>query len=230
LGGAVENLMPAANNASDESRPVDSPTLPNAAPANSREAAAAKQFVDASGPAEQLYDEFVLQDINDPWILDEIDTLPEEYEMEEVNWPDAPATFSPSLLEEGRGAPQALPPRPSPPSSSSPVPQAEEVLLDEPASAHANQRRSQIHRNGPQPIRQTQTVRRIQFEGDRRSLLRQIVGEHPHYGPATIQKYLEARLEPAIIVSRSTVYRWLRLEGLNTREQRLQFAGKAAAA
>lgn len=247
----------------------------------------------ASAPAEQFFDDFASQDINDPWILDEIDTLPEEYEMEEVNWRDDSdyAEPTPTFLEEKKDAPDEYPvanpakskgfaaatenanavkqaatqeialkdymsawgaQKKTAPAAATPaavpengsrqefsVPQkpfvhhasapqrSAEAPASAPAIAHVDQQSKQAFRNGPQPIRKLQTAQRMQFDGDRSTLIRQIVSEHPHYGPTMIQKFLEVRIEPAISVSRSTVYRWLRQEELNTREQRLQFAGRA---
>ncbi len=246
-----------------------------------------------SAQTEQFYDDFASQDINDPWILDEIDTLPEEYEMEDVNWRDDSGYVekSPAFLDEDReandsysdahpvtskslgaeaddsaavkqaattgiklkdymsawgaqnktaanavaaepppenGSRKEVPVRQSVFMNPVSVPQRSgESLASAPAFDHADQRSKQAFRNGPQPIRKLQTAQRMQFDGDRSALIRQIVSEHPHYGPTMIQKFLEVRIEPAISVSRSTVYRWLRQEELNTREQRLQFAGRA---
>ncbi len=230
-------------------------------------------------PAESFFEEYILQDINDPWILDEIDRLPEEYEMDEVSWEGGTSFTDDSLPASPRRAeeqPAALarllaaaddqaaalapgerrvdpsdrsaavrpaPARTAPPSGEArPTEdwrQAYAALRPAgstgvgregmpPAMAPAEQKRGPA--NGPQPIRQSHAVTKMRFEGDRQSIVRQIVSQHPHYGPTMIQKYLEVRTEPAIMVSRSTVYRWLRQAGLNTREQRLQFAGRAALA
>lgn len=230
-------------------------------------------------PAESFFEEYVLQDINDPWILDEIDRLPEEYEMDEVSWEDGPGftddsmPASPRRVEEPPAAPAriwaavedkaaALAPgerradssdrpvatRPAPartaqaaveakptegwrPMYAAPRPAVSAGVGREgmpPAVAPIEQKRSPA--KGPQPIRQSHAVSKMRFGGDGQSIVRQIVSQHPHYGPTMIQKYLEVRTEPAIMVSRSTVYRWLRQAGLNTREQRLQFAGRAALA
>lgn len=252
---------------------------------------------EVSARTEQFYDEFVSQDINDPWILDEIDTLPEEYEIEDVNWRDdsdfaeKPSRFAPPFLEGGRDAPggvtatnpaavknartgsdnsapakQAAPQKLAPKNympawltqksrlatvvtaeqatdngvrqalssresflfgaSSTPLPSGEMPATVAPV-AYIDEREVQTIHRGPQPIRRSQATQRMQFEGDRPALIRQIVSEHPHYGPTMIQKFLEVRTDPAISVSRSTVYRWLRQVELNTREQRLQFAGRA---
>ncbi|MDZ7306526.1 MAG: anti-sigma factor antagonist [candidate division KSB1 bacterium] len=226
---------------------------------------------------EAFFEEYVLQDINDPWILDEIDRLPEEYEMEEVSWEggrgftndstpvarpqsqDEPVTpanvwdtaqkhagnFVPAgrssevHTDAGSLSATVLPAPPQPAVETKPAerwpqpfaaapPTTRTVSNREsvPAAAAAEQRYRTG--NGPQPIRQSHAVTKTRFEGDRQAIIRQIVSQHPHYGPTMIQKYLEVRTEPAILVSRSTVYRWLRQAGLNTREQRLQFAGRAA--
>lgn len=286
-----------AGDFSDEEKEPPSATVPpHAVALDSFDVADAKQSAstsEVSAQTEQFFDDFASQDINDPWILDEIDTLPEEYEMEDVNWRDDSgyAEKSPAFLEENREATdsysvanpgtsksfgagaddsaavkqaaakeimlkdymsawgaqkktaaKAVAAEPSPENgsrkevsvrqsvfmNSASVPQRSgESLASAPAFDHTDQRNKQAFRNGPQPIRKLQTAQRMQFDGDRSALIRQIVSEHPHYGPTMIQKFLEVRIEPAISVSRSTVYRWLRQEELNTREQRLQFAGRA---
>lgn len=286
-----------AGDFSDEENESPSASVPpHAVAQDSFDAVDAKQPAntsEVSAQTEQFYDDFASQDINDPWILDEIDTLPEEYEMEDVNWRDDSgyAEKSPAFLEENREATDsysvanpvtgkslgagaddsaavkqaatkeitlkdymsawgtqkktaanAVAAEPAPENGSrkevsvrqsvfmnpASAPQRSgESLASAPAFDHADQRNKQAFRNGPQPIRKLQTAQRMQFDGDRSTLIRQIVSEHPHYGPTMIQKFLEVRIEPAISVSRSTVYRWLRQEELNTREQRLQFAGRA---
>ncbi len=267
---------PAASDAAMES---PAPRLPESRRPSQDAGTAAGRTAPEPAPAELFFEEYVLQDINDPWILDEIDRLPEEYEMDEVSWEggtgftDDSMPASPRRAEEQPAAPAriwapaeekaaALAPgerradssdrsaavRPAPahtaqppveakpaenwrPAYAAPRPAASTSVGREgmpPAMATAEQKRSPA--NGPQPIRQSHAVTKMRFEGDRQSIVRQIVSQHPHYGPTMIQKYLEVRTEPAIMVSRSTVYRWLRQAGLNTREQRLQFAGRAALA
>jgi hypothetical protein len=53
---------------------------------------------EANPEADNAFDEFETQDIRDPWILDEIDTLPEEYEMEGGAADGAELSFSASEL------------------------------------------------------------------------------------------------------------------------------------
>lgn len=290
----IETSMWAGDFSEDESESQSSDVSPHAVARDSFDAVDPEQTSGVSAQTEQFYDDFASQDINDPWILDEIDTLPEEYEMEEVNWRDESGYVekAPTFLDENReassgysnpdpgagksfgggvdtsaavqqaatqgvrlkdymtawAAAQKKPTATVDKAESAPengsrqeVSQRQNVSVnpaatrqrsDEtpataPAFAHIDQHSKQAFRNGPQPIRKLQTAQRIQFDGDRSALIRQIVSEHPHYGPTMIQKFLEVRIEPAISVSRSTVYRWLRQEELNTREQRLQFAGRA---
>ncbi len=267
--------------AADDDAAMDSmaPRLPESRRQSQDSGIAAGRTAPEPAPAESFFEEYVLQDINDPWILDEIDRLPEEYEMDEVSWEggtgftDDSMPASPRRAEEQPAAPAriwaaaddkaaAFAPgerradssdrsaavRPAPARTAQPAVEAKPTEAWRPAYAAprpavstgvgregmppalapAEQKRSPA--NGPQPIRQSHAVTKMRFEGDRQSIVRQIVSQHPHYGPTMIQKYLEVRTEPAIMVSRSTVYRWLRQAGLNTREQRLQFAGRAALA
>jgi hypothetical protein len=79
---------------------------------------------------------------------------------------------------------------------------------------------------GPQPVQKNANIVKVSSEGDCIELVRQIVKEHPHYGPTMIAKFFETRVDPPVKASRSTIYRWLRLAGLNTRDQRTGFAGK----
>lgn len=286
-----ETSLWAGDLSEDESESPPSNVSPHAVERDSFDAVDPEQVSGASAQTEQYYDDFASQDINDPWILDEIDTLPEEYEMEEVNWRDDSGYVekTPTFLDENREASSgysspdpgagksfgggadnsaavkqaatqevrlkdymtawaAAQKKPTAKAESAPengsrqeLSQRQNVSVNPaaprqrpgetpataPAFAHIDQHSKQAFRNGPQPIRKLQTAQRMQFDGDRSALIRQIVSEHPHYGPTMIQKFLEVRIEPAISVSRSTVYRWLRQEELNTREQRLQFAGRA---
>lgn len=50
--------------------------------------------IKSSPDGDDEFDEFETQDIRDPWILDEIDTLPEEYEMEEGTTDEEPSSFA----------------------------------------------------------------------------------------------------------------------------------------
>lgn len=70
-------------------------------------------------------------------------------------------------------------------------------------------------------------LRRPQANSNLLELIRNIVFAHPHYGPTMIRRFLEARVEPPVQVSRSTVYRYLRGASLNTRQKRLEYAGYA---
>jgi len=56
------------------------------------------------------------------------------------------------------------------------------------------------------------------------------VSKHPQYGPTMLGKFLETRIDPPIKVSRSTIYRWLRECGLNTRDRRMAYAGRVVTA
>ena len=71
-------------------------------------------------PASEHDDEFETQDIRDPWILEEIDTLPEEYEMEEaapqdIDLPIAASTYMPDDFDM-----DSEPPMPKPENSIKP--------------------------------------------------------------------------------------------------------------
>lgn len=55
-------------------------------------------------------------------------------------------------------------------------------------------------------------------------IVRAVVATHPHFGPAMICKFIKDRFEPPVLISQSTVYRFLREAGLNTREKRQEYA------
>ncbi len=215
-------------------------------------------------------EDFELQDIHDPWILEEIDTLPEEDEFDETEWHEhetsaderpiapapprtaqasarvlyqetlAPAPVATNLRKERESSPTKLRNEAvdslQPAATPSPKAKARPPALEpQPApAAHETQGASASladrvkAASKAQPLQKAQNVAKANSEGDHVEMVRQIVSAHPHYGPAMIQKFFETRLESPMQVSRSTVYRWLRLAGLNTREQRLEFAGKAS--
>lgn len=176
-------------------------------------------------------EDFELQDIHDPWILEEIDTLPEEDDFEAGEWNSTELS-----LEEPEAAPdredykQGVEPAaaralaaPKPPTGN------EQQQFDRGAKPPARRALAEKAKAAPsqQTIRSTPPVAQGRLEEDHIETVKRIVSDHPHYGPAMIQKFFETRLEPPMAVSRSTIYRWLKLAGLNTREQRLEFAGKA---
>ncbi|MGH7595172.1 MAG: anti-sigma factor antagonist [bacterium] len=55
-------------------------------------------------------------------------------------------------------------------------------------------------------------------------MVRAVVATHPEFGAAMICKFIEDRFEPPVLISRSTVYRFLREADLNTREKRQEYA------
>jgi len=230
----------------------------------------AEEWPEVQAEENVAQDDFELQDIHDPWILEEIDTLPEEDEFDETDWHEhetsvdehpiapapprtaqasarvfyqetlAPAPVATDLRKERDPAPAKLRNEAvdSLQPAAAPSPKAKvrpPVLEPQPApTAHETQSvaASLADRvkaaSKAQPLQKAQNVAKATLEGDHVEMVRQIVSAHPHYGPAMIQKFFETRLESPVQVSRSTVYRWLRLAGLNTREQRLEFAGKAS--
>ncbi len=240
----------------ETSPPSSLPRAPNYARSNGEE------WPEAQAEENVALEDFELQDIHDPWILEEIDTLPEEGELENAEWNE-------SFEEE----PVVAPVKPVVSAPSSPIrPQMREAVAPAPAKPQQEPQawtrmganfseRFAINRNQgmpeprikprasaaatpnepptladkvkaaskPETLKRTPSVAKAQSESDHIQLVREIVSEHPHYGPAMIQKFFATRLAPPVQVSRSTVYRWLRLADLNTREQRLAFAGKAGA-
>ena len=267
-----------------------------------------RQFAGPGKPRpqfEQETGEFEMQDIHDPWMLDEIDTLPEENEMDEIGWestvdfdeepvsnqhspfverqqepdmrpswerdsqqvpaeprealdrePAAPVARkdaqragrdlvsqppaqrrAPSRPRETRG--KALPgvpgrPAPRPPTRSAPLSTTGSRRPSSPPGSPPKIPFAQpgwgAPPAGPRPIRAQQAPPRIRLAGDRKAILRQIVSKHPQYGPTMLGKFLETRIDPPIKVSRSTIYRWLRECGLNTRDRRMAYAGRVVTA
>jgi hypothetical protein len=248
--------------------------------------------VASEGQTEQAFDEFAMQDIHDPWLNDEIDTLPEEFEMEDGGWQGSvnfedlehnipfsaeveprPTTASAAFeapdhagqehearranSPSAKAAPDDLVAMPAAPAvrkvaakktSSSPKPKRSSPQRHSPPAAEnapagialeslpaaqpeapvapvssTTPARTTVR---PQPMRKNTDIVKVSSEGDCVELVRQIVKEHPHYGPTMIAKYFETRVDPPVQASRSTIYRWLRLAGLNTRDQRVGFAGK----
>ncbi len=194
-------------------------------------------------------EDFELQDIHDPWILEEIDTLPEEDELEETEWNEEADDEAPvTAVKPGTSAATtraAITATPAKPVTKAAAPSSERLANN--ARQHAPEPKSAPRASTPatpnttpsladrvkaanmsQTPQRTAHVGKERLEEDHLNLVRQIVSAHPQYGPAMIQKFCETRLEPPVPVSRSTVYRWLRLADLNTREQRLAFAGKAS--
>ncbi|MDZ7302298.1 MAG: anti-sigma factor antagonist [candidate division KSB1 bacterium] len=275
-------------------------------------------------------DEFETQDIRDPWILEEIDTLPEEYEMddalEEAEQPieallltnklESQTTSQPVFAENKSGQNEKLPqtaneyetflkpgvleaelrarsfyketvsetpvepavesesqsqtpPRPDvwdmdlsyPPlfyeeNWEAPA-ESESRLEDElvPRAEITTSRGQDRDRQIP-PVQESHTPPMEKMEdlssepADTRAdisasgrsqhlaappmqmndgiveLIQSVVSAHPHYGPTMICKYLETRIDPPVVVSRSTVYRYLREMDLNTREKRFEYAGQ----
>jgi anti-anti-sigma factor len=55
-------------------------------------------------------------------------------------------------------------------------------------------------------------------------IVRAVIATHPEFGAAMICKFIEDRFEPPVVISRSTVYRFLREADLNTREKRQEYA------
>ncbi len=210
-----------------------------AAPSKRASRPSAEDWPEAHAEENVASEDFELQDIHDPWILEEIDTLPEEDELEASSWSEdfdeeppppkakpsnnaaapiaSPAsTKSAAPARVTRNEKQSAPATENAPRAAEPTATTAPSLADRMKAASKTQA----------PVR-TLSVNRELSEEEHVNLVRQIVSEHPHYGPAMIQSFFETRLDPPVPVSRSTVYRWLRLAGLNTREQRLAFAGKA---
>ncbi len=226
----------------------------------------------------QPFEDFAMQDIHDPWLTDEIDSLPEEFEVEEGEWQNlsrageietaakyfsAPlaemiepaqvaevllpaaaeknyAVMSTAVLSEARAtvayaSTKSTPAeiavskrRPSSPRKKRAHKQfavtAEERSRDNLlASLPAMPISRTVAGAKPQPLHQNGEIIKVESEGDRIELVRQIVKEHPQYGPTMITKFFETRVNPPVKASRSTIYRWLRLAGLNTRTQRREF-------
>jgi anti-sigma B factor antagonist len=233
-------------------------------------------------------DDLETHDIRDPWILDEIDTLPEEDEMSELEsgrgrhaeiWseflPPSSAFESPvpAVSSDFHGA-ETTPSRAESPRRKRHESQAHseppsQGMADFDATAIAPddvQAKPPSHRSGEkdgivaakdeasatatvgniaaasaptsastahdEPIKSTNQTQRatppkLRANGNLLELIRQIVFAHPHYGPTMIRRFLEARVEPPVSVSRSTVYRYLRGADLNTRRKRLDCAGRA---
>jgi hypothetical protein len=234
-----------------------------------------------------------MQDIHDPWLIDEIDTLPEEFEMDEGDWQGgvsldelehndpfsatgeplpAQAAFEAPLQRErekvtrrtlpppANAAPEDLVARTNAPPAAKVERRAvakkatapkkkrsspKRMAPASPENAHAGQAVENMPMSrpadpiepagsgnpapagvSPQPVQKNTTIFKVSSEGDCIELVRQIVKEHPHYGPTMIAKFFETRVDPPVKASRSTIYRWLRLAGLNTRDQRKGFAGK----
>ncbi|MGH7491961.1 MAG: STAS domain-containing protein [bacterium] len=268
-------------------------TLPPENRSNTTPAAREPFSIPLQGHKESAFDDFEMQDIHDPWLIDEIDTLPEEFEMDEGDWqggvsleelehndpfseteaprPPHVAFEAPLQLERekvthrvippaAKAAPEDLvasPPAPpvvkterrtiakkaTPPKTKRSSPKrmapvspenalAENALEDRPTERPADP----IGPSGtgspapagvrPQPVQKNTNIVKVSSEGDCIELVRQIVKEHPHYGPTMIAKFFETRVDPPVRASRSTIYRWLRLAGLNTRDQRKGFADK----
>jgi len=222
-------------------------------------------------------DDFELQDIHDPWILEEIDTLPEEGEIDETDWSGSPAleneraitpfhnrraVSSTRVISREPAVPRPLSEAPLRERESSPAKPRKETAASAKLATASSERTetqllpvgephaslvprssaAQVQSSKPSladkvkaagklpaaPKTPSAAGAKVNSEGEHVDMVRRIVSEHPHYGPAMIQKFFETRTDPPMQVSRSTVYRWLRLAGLNTREQRLEFAGKAS--
>ena len=235
-----------------------------------------------------------MQDIHDPWLIDEIDTLPEEFEMEEGDWQgragleemeqDAPfsdddqeealrpAPAQPAIVNERRSlsAPgarrkaarrpaaravaegvtampevfpalpvernaalkkassrkkkRAVPKRLPPPAVEEAPASAVPALESLPVAFAVSDKTVTRASVAPQPLQKNVALIKVSSEGDYVELVRQIVKEHPQYGPTMIGKFFETRVDPPVKASRSTIYRWLRLAGLSTRDQRSGFA------
>lgn len=226
----IESKLPAPTRPKSET--------PKATHAPSVARTAGDEWPEAHAEENVASEDFELQDIHDPWILEEIDTLPQEDELEEASWDEGfeEEPPAPSTKIGNRASAHA----PDVAKSSSPA----RLVSSETsrASAEKNSPRVAAVKNAapsladkvkaartPQVPTRTLSVNKEQTEEEHVNLVRQIVSEHPHYGPAMIQNFFETHLDPPMPVSRSTVYRWLRLANLNTREQRLAFSGKAEA-
>lgn len=238
--------------------------------------------------AELAPEDIEMQDIHDPWLIDEIDSLPEEFDREEEGWqshiefmetdadlgvheeavlpmrasrPLSGGDFQAPQQAQHTNAPAAaatppaaafnVPPAPvssskarttakkaAAPKSQRPsrkhvsasdreaaptevMPELGDLPIARQASVKSRDRAGAISR----PLQESVNIVKISSEGDYVELVRQIVKEHPQYGPTMIGKFFETRVDPPVRTSRSTIYRWLRLAGLNTRDQRLGFAG-----
>lgn len=193
---------------------------------------AAEEWPEAHAEENVASEDFELQDIHDPWILEEIDTLPEEDELEGSSWSEEFDEEPPTpKAKSGNGATAPESTR-APVKNTAPVRATRSEKQSAPAtenvlSAAASATTSLADRVKAASKAQAPSAAKELSEEEHVNLVRQIVSEHPHYGPAMIQDFFETRLDPPMPVSRSTIYRWLRLAGLNTREQRLAFAGKA---
>lgn len=207
---------------------------PKPPPASSLTRPIGEEWPEAHAEENIASEDFELQDIHDPWILDEIDTLPQEDELEETSWNDGFEEESPAPIVKNSAHVSPLVAVKNPPSAAMKEQSRASVEKSAPRAAATHNAAPSLAdkvkaARTPQAPARALSVSKEQTEEEHVNLVRQIVSEHPHYGPAMIQNFFETRLDPPIPVSRSTVYRWLRLANLNTREQRLAFSGKADA-
>lgn len=212
---------------------------PSAPPVAARAAnlahARGEEWPEARAEENLASDDFELQDIHDPWILEEIDTLPEEDELEEADWsaseedeiPSAPVKKDPTSTPAKPAARAATMPATSPKEITPAMPAALQEQRESPKRATLADKIKAAQQT-PTPQEQSDASLAL-VEQENLNLVRQIVSAHPEFGPAMIQKFCETAHEPPMQVSRSTVYRWLRLAGLNTREQRFAFAEESNA-
>jgi anti-sigma B factor antagonist len=262
------------------------------------------------------FDELETQDIRDPWILDEIDTLPDEYEMEDsAITEDEPSIAASELLSYDLEleSPQPLLPDqardhdettvhaeefPAPDLSGGNSTTPDDGAFD-PQVKSETKRISRTKKAGPEKSKSKMTSRtkneneeaqneldfavsaeapaflqpdeateyfpgpssldensemidrvselpppsshhgsdeaghdyppdgalpKIPASDNLEEIVRAVVATHPDFGPAMICKFIEDRFEPPVLISRSTIYRFLREADLNTREKRQEYA------
>ena len=191
--------------------------------------------------------ELELHDINDPWLWDEIDSLPEEdesFESEFVSqdiqadqdWEAFDRAFE--NAERSRIAGYIERPR-SQEQNKTVAPAAvikdHQWLRAEPSYAgkltrDASQvaaRYGAIGFHDDRAVVRDPTDQNAMPVAAGKAMLIQLIKENPHAGPEMLRKTLEEQLDVPLSVSKSTIYRWLKEENLNTKEQRVQFAESA---
>jgi anti-sigma B factor antagonist len=216
-----------------------------------------EEWPEAQAEENVAVEDFELQDIHDPWILEEIDTLPEESELEDAEWsegfqeepvvaPVKPLSSPARAQAHEAAAPAAATPRQEAAASLKTAANAAASLAqnhehEAPASRTSPRASSRASNepatladkvkaaSKPEAAKSASSLVKTLSESECLQRVREIVSANPHYGPAMIQNVFETQIEPPMPVSRSTIYRWLRLTDLNTREQRLAFAGRASA-
>ncbi|MDZ7344394.1 MAG: STAS domain-containing protein, partial [candidate division KSB1 bacterium] len=254
LPGEPKTSSPASESRVHHDDSLSSPTgekilLPQAPPS-------AESFWGSTDDTQDADDEFGTHDIRDPWLFDDIDTLPEEGFINDQEFDDQSFSQPNNALTSSRPAFSAgvpiesshasQPAEVDPSASATPVPMdilspsarsAVDKTTPEPVATigkPASFRGDELaEMNGPSNVRVVETVpsgekpmrprafdpaaperlqsppvafRKFHANGNLLELIRNIVFAHPHYGPTMIRRFLEARVEPPVQVSRSTVY------------------------